>query len=253
MTAAAYYQRTEPAVKRDQKVHSHIPRILRVQVQCAKQVQLRGCLLPMRGLSVETKLRGVGSKHPSKSTPRRAPKSSEVMWEHQVYSFEVTEAEMYSRVLEFAIHEENCLGQTSQLGSATLPLSEFESHRFAGVCSRRLKLERARFALELYVAVEVWNRHDVAHAVTRDCWEHERFVPLKGWSTEHLRAADNRPAYRAGWKCRRRMLSQVCRRAELDTSIEVDTKGEDMKKTVALVDLSIEAILQKHDVQLEDY
>ncbi|KAF0759640.1 hypothetical protein AaE_003672, partial [Aphanomyces astaci] len=124
------------------------------------------------------------------------------------------------------------------------------------------------------------------------------FVPLKGWSTEHLRAADNRPAYRAGpnvgstikdvativpeghvetlgwstgawfyaasfsgpwhssnagWKCRRRMLSQVCRRAELDTSIEIDTKGEDMKKTVALVDLSIEAILQKHDVQLEDY
>ncbi|ETW00258.1 hypothetical protein H310_07645 [Aphanomyces invadans] len=297
MTKPRHPRKDAPA-KRDQKVHSNIPRHLRVQVLCAKQVQLRGCVLPTRGLYVETKLRGVGSKHPAMTTSTRAPVLAEVLWDHQTYSFDVTEAEMYSRVLEFAIHEVNCFGHDSHVGSTTLPLSEFESRRLAGVTSKRLKLEQAHVDLELHVAVEVWNRHDVAQAINRECWEHERLSSSLGWSKEHLRASDNRPAYRAGgkvgnaledvvpivpeghvetlgwsagpwyyassfsgpwhssnsgWKCRRRMLSQTCRRSEMDTSIEVDKAEVDLKKKVAVVDLSIEAILQKHDIQVEDY
>ncbi|RHY32627.1 hypothetical protein DYB32_002378 [Aphanomyces invadans] len=120
MTKPRHPRKDAPA-KRDQKVHSNIPRHLRVQVLCAKQVQLRGCVLPTRGLYVETKLRGVGSKHPAMTTSTRAPVLAEVLWDHQTYSFDVTEAEMYSRVLEFAIHEVNCFGHDSHVGSTTLP------------------------------------------------------------------------------------------------------------------------------------
>ncbi|CAK4073541.1 unnamed protein product [Aphanomyces euteiches] len=294
--------------KKDHKVHSRVPRFLRVQLEHAKQIQTKSCVLPVTGLYIETKLRG--SKQASYSTPLKRNPSVDIGWEHQVYEFNMTEGEMYSRVVEFTVHQVNCVGQDQVVGRATLPLFEFETNRLSGVMSKLLTLNQAHVAMEIHLSVEVWTRHDVAKTISRECWENERKVPLQGWSKAHLLPTDNRPAFQAGfyagqtleavlsplgpdhvetlgfttgpwfyaetfsgpwhnsncgWKCRRRVLRQTCRLAELDKTIEDDNdyappppsnatkKQQDLKKMVEMVDLSIEAILQKHNVKMEDY
>ncbi|KAF0698664.1 Aste57867_10758 [Aphanomyces stellatus] len=289
--------------KKDAKLHSPIPRRLRVQVDYATQVRLQGCVFPAVGLFVKTKLRGAGTRYPTFATPLQATPSSELAWEHQVYEFDVTEGDMYTRVLEFTVHRVNCFKHEDVVGRATLPLSEFEENRLSGVMPKHLKLDREHLDMELHVSIEVWNRHDVADAAVRECWEHERFVPFVGWSKAHLLPSDLRAAFRAGnhegsemedvvgktpdghvetlgwstgawfyaesfggpwhnsnarWPCRRRQLTQVCRLEKMDDTYEeppppVKDMDADLKARIALVDLSIEEILQKHNVQVADY
>ncbi|OQS02904.1 hypothetical protein THRCLA_04783, partial [Thraustotheca clavata] len=160
------------------KGRSSSPRLLRCQVERITHATNVSCFssLPHR-LLVITKLRGYGTKNRSFETTR-LPQSSTtdiVLWDHEIYDFHLTEAEMFTRVLEFVVVQVNCVGVESIVGSAKLPLSEFEMTGDRTIHSKHLRLDHIEADLRLHINIDLWNENDEAAAIENDVWEHERY------------------------------------------------------------------------------
>ncbi|OQR84635.1 hypothetical protein ACHHYP_13124 [Achlya hypogyna] len=271
-------------------VHSSAPRLLRVQVEEISYARDTSCVsaLPTE-LIVVTKLRGHGSPT---DVFRSAPApAAQAAWAHEIYEFHVTEAEMYTRVLECVVLRVNCLGMRAIVGSAKLPLSTFERERHHAHATA-VALDNTESDLRVRVSVDVWDATEAAAAIEGDAWEHERYERGRGWSSRHLRA-DDRPVYRCGPNTGNDLAAVVpptptgyieslgwaadtngwfyatsfagpwhnskgayaCRRRRIVHRYrKVDAAIEPpVGQSVAMPDMSLQASLHKHKIATEDY
>ncbi|KDO22062.1 hypothetical protein SPRG_12049 [Saprolegnia parasitica CBS 223.65] len=177
------------------KARSTAPRLLRVHVAGLVSASRLSCVasLPVK-LAVVTKLRGHGTANVEHVTPAVANASS-IAWDHEIYEFDLTEAEMYTRVLECVLVETDCLGWRIVLGSAKIPLASLEMDR-GHVHSKEVAFDALESDLRLRLHVDVWDVAQDAAAVEFEAFEHQRCVRGE-WSQRHLRPSD-RPVYRCG-------------------------------------------------------
>ncbi|KDO22061.1 hypothetical protein SPRG_12048 [Saprolegnia parasitica CBS 223.65] len=137
---------------------STAPRLLRVQVARVINAPRASFIasLPHK-LSVITKLLGDESTEHVTPPLLAGPTTGSVAWAREVYVFELTEADMYNRVLEVTLLESNSFGMRNIVGRARVPLSAYEADR-SRVHETKVALEPSNLRILLHM--DVWDSGD---------------------------------------------------------------------------------------------